>query len=103
MGGDFLLWTRGCFGLVLPGKDKESICVRPFGFAPSKIPTLRLRSGQAFSRKGRARNGAPGEGETYLTVRGRDAHATAGGDAGATRVKGDELWGEFLDNGGRVA
>jgi len=26
----------------------------------AKIPTLRLRSGQAFSRKGRARNGAPG-------------------------------------------
>ena len=33
-----------------------------------KIPTLRLRSGQAFSRKGRARNGAPTKVETPRTV-----------------------------------
>ena len=31
----------------------------PFGFAQSKIYTLRLRSGQAFSRQERARNGDP--------------------------------------------
>jgi sugar-phosphatase len=31
----------------------------PFGFAQSKIHTLRLRSGQAFSRQERARNGDP--------------------------------------------
>ena len=35
------------FWLSAAGQGKESICVRPFGFAPSKIPTLRLRSGQA--------------------------------------------------------